>query len=100
LDNLVSNAIRFTPAGGNINIRAGRRGERVTITVEDTGEGIPPEDIPHVFESFYRGDKSRSRATGGAGLGLAIAHGIVQAHGGDICVESELGSGTSFIITI
>jgi signal transduction histidine kinase len=100
LDNLVSNAIRFTPAGGSINIKAGRREENVTITVEDTGEGIPPEDIPHVFESFYRGEKSRSRATGGAGLGLAIAHGIVQAHGGDIRVESELGSGTSFIITI
>jgi signal transduction histidine kinase len=100
LDNLVSNAIRFTPAGGNINITAQRDGEMVNITVQDTGEGIPPEDIPHVFESFYRGEKSRSRATGGAGLGLAIAQGIVLAHGGDIRIDSELGVGTSFIITL
>jgi signal transduction histidine kinase len=100
LDNLVSNAIRFTPGGGSINITAHRNVEKVNIIVQDTGEGIPPEDIPHVFESFYRGEKSRSRATGGAGLGLAIAQGIVQAHGGDIRIDSELGAGTSFIITL
>lgn len=100
LDNLVSNAIRFTPAGGSISITAKRNGQTVNIMVEDTGEGIPPEDIPHVFESFYRGEKSRSRATGGAGLGLAIAQGFVKAHGGDIRIESELGVGTSFTITL
>jgi signal transduction histidine kinase len=100
LDNLVSNAIRFTPAGGSINITAQRKGEKANIIVQDTGEGIPPEDIPHVFESFYRGEKSRSRATGGAGLGLAIAQGIIQAHGGDIQIDSEIGVGTSFNITL
>jgi signal transduction histidine kinase len=100
LNNLVSNAIHFTPEGGSISITAKRKGEQVNIIVRDTGEGIPPEDLPHVFESFYRGEKSRSRATGGAGLGLAIAHGIIQAHGGDIRIESKLGKGTTFTITL
>jgi signal transduction histidine kinase len=69
----------------------------VEVTVSDTGEGIRAQDIPHIFERFYRGDTSRSRKRGsGAGLGLAIARGIVRAHGGDIEVESELGKGTHF----
>ena len=66
----------------------------------DTGEGIRPEDLPYVFDRFYRGEKSRSRATGGAGLGLAIAHGIVEAHGGSIRVESEAGHGARFVFVL
>jgi two-component system sensor histidine kinase BaeS len=68
----------------------------VEVRVRDSGEGIRPEDIPHVFERFYRGEKSRSRLTGGAGLGLAIARGIVEAHGGTMQVESEISRGTTF----
>jgi signal transduction histidine kinase len=73
----------------------------VEATVSDTGTGIRAEDLPHIFERFYRGDASRSRARGtGAGLGLAIARGIVQAHGGDIGVESRIGTGTQFTFRI
>jgi signal transduction histidine kinase len=72
----------------------------VDVSVRDTGEGIRAEDLPHVFERFYRGEKSRNRGTGGAGLGLAIARGIVRAHGGDIWVESEAGKGTQFTFSI
>jgi signal transduction histidine kinase len=68
----------------------------VEVTVSDTGEGIRAQDIPRVFERFYRGEKSRNRGTGGAGLGLAIARGILHAHGGEIRVESEPGKGTQF----
>jgi signal transduction histidine kinase len=68
--------------------------------VRDTGEGIHARDIPHIFDRFYRGEKSRNRGTGGAGLGLAIARGIMRAHGGDIQVESEAGKGTQFTFTI
>ena len=76
----------------------GGKGTRVEVIVSDSGEGIRPQDLPHVFEQFYRGEKSRSRATGGAGLGLAISRGIVQAHGGEIRVESELGKGNAFYL--
>src|SRR5687767_9108765 len=96
LNNLISNALRHTSAGGRIHVSARRTGKGVETTVSDTGEGIRAEDIPHIFESFYRGEKSRNRGTGGAGLGLAIARGIVHAHGGDIRVESELTKGTRF----
>jgi signal transduction histidine kinase len=74
----------------------------VDVSVRDTGEGIREEDIPHIFERFYRGDaaRSRNRGMGGAGLGLAIARGIIQAHGGDIHVESERGKGTQFTFNI
>ena len=85
---------------GRVSVWARRTGQGVEVTVSDTGEGIRAEDLPHIFESFYRGEKSRSRATGGAGLGLAIARGIVQAHGGDIRVESEPGKGTQFTFHI
>ena len=97
LNNLISNALRHTSAGGRIHVSARRTGKGVETTVSDTGEGIRAEDIPHIFESFYRGEKSRNRGTGGAGLGLAIARGIVRAHGGDIRVESEVTKGTRFI---
>ena len=100
LNNLIGNALRHTPAGGSIQLRARRTGKGVEVSVRDTGEGIRAEDLPHVFERFYRGEKSRNRGTGGAGLGLAIAQGIVRAHGGDIRVESEPGKGTQFTFTI
>jgi len=91
LNNLIGNALRYTPAGGRVEVRAQRADSSVEVTVCDSGEGIRPEDLPHIFDSFFRGEKSRSRATGGAGLGLAISRGIVQAHGGEIHVESQPG---------
>jgi len=97
LTNLVSNALRHTPTGGTVQVYARAVSGGVEVTVRDTGEGIRPEDLPHVFEQFYRGEKSRNRATGGAGLGLAIAQSFVQAHGGAIRVESKVGEGTQFI---
>jgi len=96
INNLVSNALRYTPPGGSVSISARREGAQVEVRVRDTGEGISEEDIPYIFDSFYRGEKSRSRTTGGAGLGLAIARGIVLAHGGDIQVNSTPGVGTEF----
>jgi signal transduction histidine kinase len=103
LANLVSNAIRYTPQGGSVTIRVmgdERDGAWTLFEVGDTGDGIAAEDIPHIFERFYRGEKSRSRATGGAGLGLAIARGIVEAHGGRIWAESSPGQGTYMRFTL
>jgi signal transduction histidine kinase len=100
LNNLVSNALRHTPAQGRVEVMARRNGHGVEVIVSDSGEGIQPQDIPHMFDQFYRGEKSRSRATGGAGLGLAIARGIVRAHGGEIRVESQQGTGTRFIFSL
>jgi signal transduction histidine kinase len=90
LGNLLSNAIRHTPAGGSVEVAAGGSGDEVTVTVADTGQGIPPELLPHVFERFVKGADSP-----GSGLGLAIAHDIVSAHGGKLEIESAVGSGTS-----
>jgi signal transduction histidine kinase len=95
--NLIENAIHHTPAGGEIHVRATVDNGSVVIAVSDSGTGIPPEDIPHIFDRFYRGEKSRSRegyTSGGAGLGLAIVKGIVEAHGGHIWVESVIDKGT------
>lgn len=108
LGNLLSNALTHTPSGGAITIAArrcpelveGAKGAEVEVSVSDTGEGIPPEDLPYVFERFYRADKSRSRATGGTGLGLSIAKQLVEAHGGRIEAESEVGRGTQFTFTL
>lgn len=100
LNNLIGNALRHTPPYGRVSVWVRRTGRQAEVTVSDTGEGIRAEDLPHVFERFYRGEKSRSRTTGGAGLGLAIARGIVQAHGGEINVESEIGRGTHFTFYI
>lgn len=100
LTNLIGNAIRHTPPGGQVTIDVQRLDGRVRVSVSDTGEGITPEDLPHVFERFYRGEKSRSRSTGGAGLGLAIAKGIVEAHGGSIEVTSRAGEGSTFTFTL
>ena len=100
-NNLVSNALRHTSSGGQVRVEARRAGSGVEVTVRDTGEGIRAEDIPHIFERFYRGDASRSRTRGtGAGLGLAIARSLVRAHGGDIRVESQTGKGTQFTFHI
>ncbi len=100
LNNLIGNALRHTPSQGEVKVHARRTGLGVEVTVSDTGEGIRAEDLPHVFESFYRGEKSRSRVTGGAGLGLAISRGIIQAHGGEIKVQSEPGRGSQFTIVL
>ena len=99
LNNLVSNALYHTPEGGSVEVMASQLPEAVMVEVIDGGPGIPPEDLMHVFDRFYRGEKSRSRITGGAGLGLAIAKGIVEAHGGHIGVESEPGK-TRFFFTL
>ncbi|MDW8269146.1 MAG: HAMP domain-containing sensor histidine kinase [Anaerolineae bacterium] len=100
LNNLVTNAIRFTPAGGRITLAAAADTDRVYLRVSDTGVGIPAADLPYVFERFYRGDKARHTATGESGLGLAIARSLVEAHGGTIAVASEEGKGTTFTITL
>lgn len=103
LYNLLENAIRHTPPGGEISLEAMPRGEDIHVAVRDSGEGIAAADLPHVFERFYRGEKSRSRggyASGGAGLGLAIAHGLVEAHGGRIWVKSTPGRGTVMQFTL
>jgi len=102
LHNLLANALRHTPAGGTVTLRGGADGESVWLAVHDTGEGIAPQDLPHVFDRFYRADRARSRATGGAGLGLAIARAIIQAHGGQISVASEgvPGRGTTFTLRL
>jgi signal transduction histidine kinase len=101
LSNLVANALRHTPAGGAITLAGEAVEGGVRILVRDTGEGIPPEDLPAVFDRFWRGDKSRSHASGaGSGLGLAIVRQLVLAHGGQVSVESQVGEGTTFIIEL
>ena len=97
LGNLLDNALKFTPAGGSVRVSAGRGEGSVVVAVSDTGPGIPPEALPHVFDRFWQVAATR-RA--GAGLGLAIAKGVVEAHGGAIGVESEVGRGSRFTLTI
>jgi len=98
--NLLSNALQHTPPEGQISVSARRVEEdgtrEVHVTVQDTGEGIPAADLPHVFERFYRTDRARSRDMGGSGLGLSIAHSLVEAHGGRMWVESVEGEGSTF----
>jgi signal transduction histidine kinase len=96
LTNLIENALRFTPAGGTVRAILDGRPQSVRVTVADTGAGIMPEDLPHIFERFYRADKSRDRTTGGAGLGLAIARQIVELHGSTLEVQSAPGQGARF----
>jgi signal transduction histidine kinase len=100
LNNLVGNALQHTPAGGRVSVNVRRQVRAVRVEVRDSGDGIHPEDVPHLFDRFYRGEKSRNRATGGAGLGLAIAKGIVEAHGGQIGVSGAPGEGTTFWFTL
>ncbi len=97
--NVVSNSVRYTPEGGSISVSA-RGGDEVSVTVADTGIGIPEADVPHLFDRFYRVDKGRSRAQGGTGLGLSIAKEIVDRHNGRIDVESRLGEGTVVTVTL
>jgi len=100
LHNLLENAVAHTHKGGTINVAAVTQGDWVEVCVSDTGEGIPAEDLPNIFERFYRVDRSRARATGGSGLGLTIARRLVEAHGGKIAVQSEMGKGSRFSFTL
>jgi len=106
-NNLLENALKYTPPGGAVTIAAARAratggdpGKDLEIRVSDTGTGIAPADLPHIFQRFYRADKARSRALGGTGLGLSIVKHIVQIHGGSVRAESEVGSGSTFIIRL
>jgi two-component system phosphate regulon sensor histidine kinase PhoR len=96
ITNLVSNAVRYTPVGGSIRVGWSRTADGVIFTVSDTGPGIAPEHLPRLSERFYRVDRSRSRETGGTGLGLAIAKHVVQRHGGELRIESQVGKGSTF----
>ncbi|MCK4356658.1 HAMP domain-containing histidine kinase, partial [Candidatus Bipolaricaulota bacterium] len=100
LANLLSNAVRFTPEEGEVHVEVVHGDEGVEVRVTDTGPGIPPKDLPHLFERFYRGDRARSRASGGSGLGLAIAKQWVEAHGGMIRAENAEGGGARFTIRL
>lgn len=100
LSNLVGNALRYTPPGGRISLRARTTTGRAELIVSDTGTGIAPEHLPSIFERFYRADKSREQSTGDSGLGLAIVKSIVEAHGGQVSVDSALGRGTTFTIAL
>ena len=100
LINLLSNALKFTPSGGRVDVSVTASDGEARIEVSDTGIGIGAEDLPRVFERLYRVDESRSRATGGSGIGLSIARSIVEAHGGTIRAQSEPGKGSQFCITV
>ena len=98
--NLVGNAIKYTPQGGDVEVGLEKLDDKIRLRVSDTGPGIPPEDLPHIFERFYRAEKSRTRSKDGKGfgLGLSIAYWIVRHHGGEIEVDSEMGVGTTFYV--
>jgi two-component system, OmpR family, phosphate regulon sensor histidine kinase PhoR len=100
LQNLLDNAVQYTPSGGQIEVKSRSNGNSVTFTVSDTGIGIPESDLERIFERFYRVDAARSREAGGTGLGLSIARHIVDAHGGRIWVESAIGQGSRFHFSI
>src|SRR5205807_9755264 len=100
LTNLLDNAIKFTPEGGTVEVSVGGTPSEVAVSVSDTGPGIPPDDLPRVFDRFYRAERSRSRGAGGTGLGLAIAKHIVEAHGGRITVTSRANAGRTFTFTL
>src|SRR5690606_22906665 len=100
--NLVTNAVKYTPAGGTVSIELGRNASAAVIRVQDSGIGVAPGDLPHIFERFWRADPARSR-TGdrpGVGLGLAITKWIAEAHGGSITVQSRPGRGTTFTVLL
>jgi heavy metal sensor kinase len=98
--NILENAVRYTPGEGQVTVSLVKKDSNALVAISDTGIGIPPEHLPHIFERFYRVDKARSRADGGVGLGLAIAKLITDSHKGNIEVESEVGKGTTFTVTI
>jgi heavy metal sensor kinase len=98
--NILDNGIKYTPEGGEVEVRIGRQSSNAVVVVQDTGAGIPSEHLPHVFDRFYRVDKARSRAEGGTGLGLSIAQSIIAAHGGRIELASTPGQGTTFTVRL
>ncbi|MBN1311454.1 MAG: HAMP domain-containing histidine kinase [Anaerolineae bacterium] len=100
LTNLLSNALRYTPQNGQVIVRASKVANNIRLEVEDDGPGIAPEDLPFVFERFWRGDKSRSRGSGGSGIGLAIVRQLVEMHGGTVGVQSQVGQGAMFWIEL
>jgi two-component system, OmpR family, phosphate regulon sensor histidine kinase PhoR len=100
LSNLIDNALRYTPAKGSVCVRLEVAESRAVLQVTDTGEGIPAGELPRVFERFYRVDKARARQTGGTGLGLAIVRHVAEAHGGTVRVNSELGQGSTFTVSL
>ncbi len=98
--NLLSNALRYTPPGGSVEVRGYRDQDQVCVVVQDSGIGIAPEHLQHIFDRFYRADKSRSRSQGGTGIGLTIAKHLVDLHGGGITVSSVPGSGSTFTVSL
>lgn len=100
LGNLLSNAFKFTPRGGKVALSVLPSDGTVVTTVTDTGAGISPEQLPHIFDKFYQADNQAQAATKGTGLGLAIAKEVVEAHGGRIAVESKVDKGTTFVVTL
>lgn len=96
LINLLDNSLRYTPPGGKVVVRLRQAEGHIEIAVRDTGHGIEPEHLPHLFDHFYRTDRARARDSGGTGLGLAIVKGIVEAHGGTVAVETQVGMGSEF----
>jgi signal transduction histidine kinase len=100
LGNLLSNAFKFTERGGKVALTVGAEENRVIISLTDTGAGISAEQLPHIFDKFFQANNQAQAATKGTGLGLAIAKEIVEAHGGKITVESKVGEGTTFVVTL
>jgi len=98
--NLLHNSIKFTPDGGSIKVELCERADKAEFTIADTGIGIAPEDQVHIFERFYKADKSRTRSKEGSGLGLSIVKKIIELHTGSIDVHSKLGQGTTFIVCL
>lgn len=98
--NLIHNGLKFTPSGGKVEVKVINKHDEVEISVKDNGSGITKADLPFIFERFYRADKSRSRLTGGSGIGLTIVKALVEAHHGRIKVRTKLGGGTEFIISL
>lgn len=98
--NLLDNAVKYCPEGTEVQVRLGTDGESIIVEVTDNGPGIPPEDLPHIFEKMYRVEKEGTRAVEGSGLGLSIVKRIVELHGGQIAVDSTVGKGTTFRVTL
>jgi signal transduction histidine kinase len=98
--NLVDNAIKYTPAGGEVLMSLSKKDGNALVEIRDNGVGIPAEDLPRIFDRFYRVDKARTRYPGGSGLGLSIARWIAVAHGGNIYVESTVGEGSTFSVSL
>ena len=98
--NVLDNAIKYTPSGGKVYVELDRSGEEVLLRVSDTGIGIPANALPNIFDRFYRVDQARTREEGGSGLGLSIVKQIIEAHGGRVSVQSEVGAGTVLTLIV